>query len=69
MNNGLDWMRDYTSNDPLLPISKKVSGTCIADDIIGFAADESWEHAVWRHKVEQRAKKINKIMDKMKKGN
>jgi hypothetical protein len=52
---------------PLLPISKKMYGNTIAEDIIGFAADESWEHAVWRHKVEQRVKKINKIKNNLSK--
>ena len=52
---------------PLLPISSKIDGNLIADDIIGFAADETWEHAVWRFKIEKRVKKINKICEKMKK--
>ena len=61
-NNGLDWMKEYLYNHdaPLLPFAKKIDGNTIAEDIIGFAADETYSHAVHRHKLEQRVKKINK---------
>ena len=55
------------SDESLLPISKKTDGNTIAEDIIGFAADETWGHAVWRYHIEKRIKKINKIREKMKK--
>jgi hypothetical protein len=51
----------------LLPIAKRVSANSIADDIIGMRPDETWEHAVHRHMLEMRLKKITKIRQQMKK--
>lgn len=65
-NEGLDWIRTYTENQPLLPFAKKIDGMTIADSIIGMRPDETWEEACNRHKIEQRVKKINKIKDKIK---
>ena len=63
-----NWIRTYTEGEPLLPFAKKISGNSLADDIIGFRPDETWEQACRRHMLEQRVKKINKIKDKIKKG-
>lgn len=68
MSSGLGWLNDYTGNEPLLPIVKKIDGTRLTDLIIGMRSDETWEHAVWRHTMEQRIKKINKIKEKIEKG-
>jgi len=55
------------SDKSLFPPSKKKDSGLIGDSIIGIRPDESWEHAVWRHKIEQRVKKINKIKNNLSK--
>ena len=56
------------NSELVFPLSKKIDSGPIADSIIGIRPDESWEHACRRHLLEQRAKKINKIQNKIKKG-
>lgn len=65
-NDGLDWIREYNGNHPLLPTTRKISGTSVADSIIGMRPNETWSQAVRRHVLEQRVKKIHKIQEKIK---
>lgn len=49
--------------ESLLPFSRRITAKTIGEDIIGMRVGETWGQAVRRHILEQRTKKINKLMD------
>lgn len=48
----------------LLPKVKYNNYQSIAEDLISIRPDETWEHAIKRHKAQQHLNKINKILNR-----
>jgi hypothetical protein len=55
MNNG----------ESFFPIVKKIYGNTIADELISWNPNDTWEEAVRKHHMKKRIEKINKIKSKI----
>lgn len=47
--------------DNVLPIAKKVQAKTIAQDLISFRHNETYENAIRRYLIEKRKEKLKKI--------
>jgi len=50
----------------LFPIVKNISAKTLGDDLIGIRPGESWTNAIERYILEERRKKIEKVLERIK---